>query len=997
MKRCWPGPILFFVVILAIAVYGLWQRQPSLIELQRQFLVTHTEAAREKSIRGLENYYATLPVPKPVRQHLEQKTAGLMMAQTFERQCQSQAPSKDGLYELEQRLTCLSRLGLIAIARGQPQASLRYLDQAELLAQKTHQLTGSTYWQAFIRKMKVFGRSQAESWLQAHVAEELCRQLADNPDSWRQAEYFAAAGLQLSRQTHDLRLELDLLQTLQFILNEYYGFSELSVALAESHRNQATAIRYDLRAMGIAYHEAFAFQRSGQFDAALRLYGDVRKMAEEHRELVAGQWYTTKALLKSAEVLRELGQYQESLSVCNQVAQTHLSTEDEILLYIARGLVRRSLADYEMAEADYQAALHLAQSTGNAADAERILTDLGTLHFSLTEYDRALESYKQAKELQDRIVSSQSTSEIDLLINMAEVNTKLERPQLADEYLQKASLLAELGPLPWKKAELLNTLGESFLRVKRDSVALTYFQKALSICEANGLVRVGLRSKLNLAETLIRLSRFDEANRLSLETVKSSRQIDDPERVIDSLALLTRIAAAKGDYRLAVEASDKMIDEIQKVSSRLQNQQRLISFQQKIYGYLKEAVRSEISNGHPDMAFLKLEFAKTLWSSRDRNANLTSNARIYSPADLEGLRQEVRSAKGLIIQYMVTPDTLYAFILDTTGFHLLEKHIDMGALKTLVNAYKGSIDQTAKILDNYESKRLEDHYADTTRLGEELYDNILGWPSLQAALAFSKTVYVVPDEFLYEVPISTLVTQLDGRTCFLAEKTCVLNVASAFLASSSPDWKKAPEKRVLVSADPSLPGSQGLVALVKQQFPAAEELMVPKDDFIKSDVLEKMRHPYQVYILFGHGRANSQYPELSSVEITARSSVNSSTRTFQFSMADLQKADWSAAELVWLVGCETAEGKLYQGSGISGLQQSLLTLGARSVLASLWKIDAAQAVPQVQWFLNTWSQTLDPAAAFNALQRHSIQALRQDNYYRRPHPYLWGSYTFAVN
>ena len=114
-------------------------------------------------------------------------------------------------------------------------------------------------------------------------------------------------------------------------------------------------------------------------------------------------------------------------------------------------------------------------------------------------------------------------------------------------------------------------------------------------------------------------------------------------------------------------------------------------------------------------------------------------------------------------------------------------------------------------------------------------------------------------------------------------------------------------------------------------------------------------------------------------------------------MADLQKSDWSAAELVWLIGCETAEGKLYQGSGISGLQQSLLALGARSVLASLWKIDAAQAVPQVQWFLNTWSETLDPAAAFSALQRHSIQALRQDNYYRRPHPYLWGSYTFAVN
>jgi CHAT domain-containing protein len=194
-----------------------------------------------------------------------------------------------------------------------------------------------------------------------------------------------------------------------------------------------------------------------------------------------------------------------------------------------------------------------------------------------------------------------------------------------------------------------------------------------------------------------------------------------------------------------------------------------------------------------------------------------------------------------------------------------------------------------------------------------------------------------------------------------------------------------------------LPGAKDLVRSVKSRFPGAEELAIAKDNVEKSDVLQKIHQPYQVYILFGHGKANSQYPELSYIELTAKNLVNSSSKTFQVSMADLQKANWSGAELIWLVGCETAGGKLYRSSGISGLQQSLLALGAHSVLASLWKIDAAQAVPQIKWFLDSWSRVSDPVVAFNEVQRRSIQALSEDRYYRGPHPYLWGSYSFAMS
>src|SRR5262249_11553890 len=271
-----------------------------------------------------------------------------------------------------------------------------------------------------------------------------------------------------------------------------------------------------------------------------------------------------------------------------------------------------------------------------------------------------------------------------------------------------------------------------------------------------------------------------------------------------------------------------------------------------------------------------------------------------------------------------------------------------------------------EMLANYKPKRLEDHYAKTTRLGRELFDDLLGWSAIQSDLALGKVIYVVPDDFLYELPMSTLVGNLGGKTCFVAEKTSVVNVPSAFLAVGRPDRDRSSAKRVLISADPRLPGARNLVASVKSRFPGAEELVITKDEVDKQDVLERIYQPYQIYIFFGHGKANSQYPELSYIELTAKNAVNHSSNTFRMSMADLQGANWSRAELIWLVGCETAGGKLYGSSGISGLQQRLLALGAHSVLASLWKIDAAQAVPQVEWFLENWSHVSDPVTAFNA-------------------------------
>ncbi len=61
-------------------------------------------------------------------------------------------------------------------------------------------------------------------------------------------------------------------------------------------------------------------------------------------------------------------------------------------------------------------------------------------------------------------------------------------------------------------------------------------------------------------------------------------------------------------------------------------------------------------------------------------------------------------------------------------------------------------------------------------------------------------------------------------------------------------------------------------------------------------------------------------------------------------------------------------------------------------MASLWKIDAAEAIPQAQDFLQSWLSGLKPEIALKETQLNSIKKLNENSYYNFPHPYFWGSF-----
>jgi CHAT domain-containing protein/tetratricopeptide (TPR) repeat protein len=79
--------------------------------------------------------------------------------------------------------------------------------------------------------------------------------------------------------------------------------------------------------------------------------------------------------------------------------------------------------------------------------------------------------------------------------------------------------------------------------------------------------------------------------------------------------------------------------------------------------------------------------------------------------------------------------------------------------------------------------------------------------------------------------------------------------------------------------------------------------------------------------------------------------------------------DLRGAELVVLSACDTGLGKVADGEGVVGLQRAFQMAGARTVVASLWKVnDAATSILMEEFYANLWQKKLPKLEALREAQ-----------------------------
>jgi CHAT domain-containing protein len=134
-----------------------------------------------------------------------------------------------------------------------------------------------------------------------------------------------------------------------------------------------------------------------------------------------------------------------------------------------------------------------------------------------------------------------------------------------------------------------------------------------------------------------------------------------------------------------------------------------------------------------------------------------------------------------------------------------------------------------------------------------------------------------------------------------------------------------------------------------------------------------------------HGFLDTEHPELSALVLTMTDRNGAKTDGLM-PLPDIYTLDLSA-QLIVLSACQTALGKDIKGEGLVGLTHSFMSAGAKSVVASLWKVDdRATAALMADFYKGMLQEDMTPAAALRAAK---LKMMKEKQWSA---PYYWAGF-----
>jgi len=142
---------------------------------------------------------------------------------------------------------------------------------------------------------------------------------------------------------------------------------------------------------------------------------------------------------------------------------------------------------------------------------------------------------------------------------------------------------------------------------------------------------------------------------------------------------------------------------------------------------------------------------------------------------------------------------------------------------------------------------------------------------------------------------------------------------------------------------------------------------------------------YRIVHFATHGLLDDQHPELSGLVLSLVDESGNSKDGF-LRLNEIYNLRLTA-DLVVLSACQTGLGKEVRGEGLIGLTRGFMYAGARSVAASLWKVDdVATRELMKRFYTKMFRSGLRPAAALRAAQ---LEMLKTQQWQA---PYYWAGF-----
>jgi CHAT domain-containing protein len=853
-----------------------------------------------------------------------------------------------------------------------------------------------SYWTPLMDFLEKAGDEEWHSWRAAAIAAVLSRDCCFD-SQFEYAQAFAIYGLQRLAEMPDRRLYLDLCLRLQNPLAEGRDAAfNVAFALGEWIKKECLRAAYYLRVASVEFNLGNQFLLTGRYEEALEKLKGLLQFIDKWRYVPKIAWYKDYSWERIANASYEMGNLRAMLYYLGESGKVAESTRQKVLYHINQALVAKYRGDFQTADEELKTAVQMGKGDkqrGLAPDSINVwyaYLDWGDLYLEYKMPKQALFYYHQAwtygQNIED-LLNPERRRKYWLHCAKAYVHQR-------NEALAKAALDSAKQPVdsPNLGVKNLLTVADLYENLGKINEAQQALNDARAICQKHGLVLEEINALLRQTALALRHNNNAASSEYPADELEALiakvQNTGNKRQIVNAFALVVEAAGKAGQNAQASRYADLLLAETEALSRLYDEEKRLIFFQHSIYDNVKAAIKLDIQLHHLDSAFVKLDYIKgRAMRSRFMAARTTNGSTALLPyADIADLRKRLQP-KEAILDYMVTEDTLYAFVLTSDTLQIFRTPANRSELQAQLDAYLNHLTGKEEQQRGYDEQNLKNEFSATIALSHDLYKTLLG--GMAKILEKTDRLYIVPDEFLHALPFSTLALQDGFAPDFLVDSKATMYLPSASMfANASATPINFGQPGFWASIDPARHGAGQIKDFLAKLL--NEQLSLHTEWENKAALTASFQNGYRAYFFYGHAKANWDDPWRSYIQFSLRSPQHDSL-TYE----EVDRFDWRQAELVVLAGCQTMGSRIYSGAGLSGLQRSFLAGGAKQVLATLWEVDAAKVVPQCSAFLQAWRLHGDAMLALQTMQKTAIADLKANPYLKYPHPWYWGAYNLT--
>lgn len=257
----------------------------------------------------------------------------------------------------------------------------------------------------------------------------------------------------------------------------------------------------------------------------------------------------------------------------------------------------------------------------------------------------------------------------------------------------------------------------------------------------------------------------------------------------------------------------------------------------------------------------------------------------------------------------------------------------------------------------------------------------------------AKSLVLVPDGPMHRVPFAALATRSGplsaGLTLSIAPSVAVLAQARG--------RADALGKGMLVVApaasEPSLPGARREAEWLVSAF---EGVRRAEDATNGPERFAATLSGYDGLHFAGHASLDDRFPWRSGIDVGAGPETDpegpaepvkrEASAAREFLRAETVASAHLSARLVVLASCETAAGRSVAGEGVSGLSTAFIAAGARTVVATLWRVDDRATEALMREFYRALAAGGSCAQALRTAQ----EKVRRNR--ATSHPHYWAGF-----